>query len=440
MAINMDPRSVHANFLRQSWMEEEEEKRKRKLSRMGVNPNDPSTPLSNPYQMDPTKFRDLGIDTTGAENRIQQQRKMADALRGNKQDVVVDAGGPSNIKVVNPFNALANIAIDGLSGYASGKADRREEETVDTPKNRLAQAVAAKDAAILGRDQANKDREFGLKSDQLEFNLGEPERALAEAIAADQRKIAAENRATAARRAEAVTSAPYSLDGKVVQIVTDATGNRYLGGLDGEPIDAKTFARAVDYRPGTDKGTLDDVSAFQMPIAEQIAPERSLFGGIFTSPYFEQSTGMFDPERWAGKAALGPDGKMVQATQSDMATATLGPMAQRMEEINLRPWTEREIQTITADFPDADSEYPDWARFGARVMIPKMEAKFSEAIDAGRTTPEMRDQVIGQMYDEVVEGWRMNSGGRDLKDLERLGVPKARIKAYLRRKAEEEDG
>jgi hypothetical protein len=319
-----------------------------------------------------------------------------------------------------------------MGGYLLGQT-RGQQEELDAERllaNEAAGLSAAREAERKEKLQAK------MAADTVNATLRGQD--MTSATAAANRTASAEAAATETeeRREEGTKFAPYSLDGKVYTVATDATGNHFFGTTDGQPLTNEQASRMVPYKPGTEGGTLADQGSFQMPIEEETATDRSMFGNLFTSPYFDQSTGVFDPERWAGTVGLGPDGSMVQATQSTMATATLTPMAQRMEEINLRPWTEKEIQTITADFPDADSQYPDWARFGATVMIPKMEAKFSEAIAAGRSTPQMREQVIGQMYDDVVEGWSMNAGDRSLKDLERLGVPKERIKDYLRRKQE----
>jgi hypothetical protein len=378
--------------------------------------------------------------TGGMESRLKSQQAYADSLRATP-GAKLQRVGPSNIAVANPWEGLEVGFNRALGGYLSSKLGD-DYDAVDAAKTDKARATAEYEASLLKDERAyttgQNDQDRGLRqaiANMRDATTQSGQRMTAETAAANIDAAAARDAAAvAARREEAVKDDNYLLDGRVVNIVKDAQNRPFLGGLNGVPLDAETFSRAVQYRPGTEKGTLADESSFQMPLVDQIAPEQSLFSGVFTSPYFDKSTGAFNFERWAGALAVGPDGSMVQATQSDMATMTLGPMAVRMEEINLRPWTEKEIETITRDFPGPNSKYPDWARFGARVIIPKMEARFAEAISRDRSDDIMREKVIGQMYSEVIEGWSRNASGRSFKDLEQLGVPAARIKAYLREK------
>ncbi len=402
-------------------------------------------PMVQPYDIPSEKDilqQQVAASTAGLRSQLDSQRNMAQAMRGRAMPRG-QAVGPSGIFVRNPYDSAAT-AVSRIAGAMMERDLRDDYAELDKAESR--QNLAKLKLTDVLTDE---EREYESGEAELDRNFKAGESALGRAV---QRELGQLSAATAMRgqNMSAATASmqeagrndrggetqPFTLDGKVVSIYDDAFGNSFMGGPEGRPMSPEERSRAVNYTPGTASGTLGDEGAFQMPVEAQAQQQQSLMGGIYTSPYFDASTGAFDPERWAGELAVGPNGEMVQATQSGMATATLGAMAQRMEEINLRPWTEKEIETITRDFPSLNSQYADWARFGARNLIPRMEAKFVEAIQKGRSTPEMQEQYIGQMYDEIIEGWHMNSDpeGTKLKDLELLGVPRSRITSWLKRR------
>ena len=393
-------------------------------------------------------INEAGQSTVGRQARLKSQQAYADALRSQPM-AKGKTVGPLDVYVgPNWGESVADVGRQALGGYMSGRLapeyaaideaetakaaagyeleDLRtgEEQDFTAGQNALKQAVErelATDRNALTRRGQNMVAGTARAGQQNQANIAQ-NRIKAE--------IAADTRATKERREEGSEGGNYSLDGKIVHIVEGATGSFHMGDVNGPVVDSETMARAVEYRPGTDKGTIGDADAFQMPVEEQGQATPKFLGNLLTSDYFDSSTGAFNPQRWAGAVAVGPDGKMIQATQSQMATSTLGQMSQRMVEINLRPWTEKEIETITKDFPTPNSKYPDWANFTLNIAIPKLNAKFEEAKASGRTTEAVQNQVMNQMYADVIEGARKN--GMNLNDLVQLGMDRELIKKYLR--------
>lgn len=389
--------------------------------------------MEDPYAVSDADYQQANQDFTSQENNIQAMRAYANSLRGSPMPEGRTVG-PSNIYVgPNWGETLGHAAQQVMGGYMAGQANEREAALGEERQGR-ADALARIAAADRGREQQRWRMGYDMDVAGMDQEL-----ALAAADRTSREETARLNRESSegiAKRGQEGQNQrdragqPYMLDGKVVNIV-EAQGKYHWGSIDGPVVPPEVMARAVEYRPGTDKGTAGDEYKFQMPVEESGQATPDFMGNFLTGDYFDTSTGVLNPERWLGAVGLGPDGKMVQATQSQMGTAVLEPMAQRMEEINLRPWTEKEIETITQDFPDANSKYPDWANFTYNIMVPRLNARFAEAIQSGRSSPEVRDQVMGELLDDIIEGARKN--GMNLRDLEQLGVPKERIKDYLRR-------
>ena len=374
-----------------------------------------------------------------------KEAQMAQMLRGG-QEALFDTPMPQGRMMGDIYAAptwadsLNAGVARALGGYQMGRA-RKGQDEIQTKRDAAAKSGGLAKAAALAEAQAQRNFENdvstqGLRLDQETLTQRASEGALDRGAQAEEARLTREAAAAAARlatdsrRAESMKPSNYVIDGKVRNVVWDSTGQPRLGSVDGGIIPPETMARAVEYRPGTDKGTLGDAGSFSIDPADQGEAPVSFMGNLLNSDYFDKSTGVFNPERWAGALGAGPDGDMVKATQSQMSTATLAQIAQRMEDINLRPWTPEEIKTISADFPSANSKYPDWANFSYNLLAPKLSARYDEAIEAGRSTPEAKAAGLEQLINETIEGARKN--GMKLTDLEQLGVPRETIQKYLR--------
>jgi hypothetical protein len=234
--------------------------------------------------------------------------------------------------------------------------------------------------------------------------------------------------------ARATEPATFNVDGKPV------TGIQHPGGLlerygeDGKPTGTYVdISGATPYdtsRVETVSMTPADLEAERQsldPMSGTAPP--SLYTNLLNSPYVEM--GFWNPKQWLGRIQAGPDGDMVDATQSQLASVMLKGTAGRMQEMKMQPWTPTEIRTITADFPDGFGSYADLVRFGTQYLIPKTRQEFDIAIEAGVQTPENKKRELETTYDGIIQGAKGDMGNDYIKKLQAFGVPDEEIKRYL---------
>lgn len=105
--------------------------------------------MYNPYGIAPKDaraLRDAPGQIAQAEREADRQRQVAEMMRGQAPKVIQ---GNSRIQAANPYNALAQVAMGGLSGLAAGRA-READESADEQRKALAQATAAREEALFG--------------------------------------------------------------------------------------------------------------------------------------------------------------------------------------------------------------------------------------------------------------------------------------------------
>jgi hypothetical protein len=223
---------------------------------------------------------------------------------------------------------------------------------------------------------------------------------------------------------------PFMVNGKIQTISqNDKLGEDRWGNRSGALIPSEEMRNYAEYTPGAATGTVGDIDYMDKDPATAGAASPDFMGNLLTSDTFE--SGVFNPARWGAEVGVGPEGEFAQATQRQMGTATLGALAQRMQDINLRPWTPKEIETISADFPSKNDKYPSWANFTYNNLRPSLDAKYREAEASGVTPSVPKEELFRQMDFDILEG-ATNQGVNLIKLAKNIGMPEARLREYLR--------
>ena len=135
-----------------------------------------SSPMANPYGVSDQVLADRRLSSAAQQAQAAQAGRMADALRGNRLDVIQ---GNSRIQAANPYNAIANVITDTMAGYYGGKRNRAEEEAAEIEAKRAAADLAFDEA------QAGAEWEAALRGEAREEAALDIDRDRADAYGAD---------------------------------------------------------------------------------------------------------------------------------------------------------------------------------------------------------------------------------------------------------------
>jgi hypothetical protein len=398
-------------------------------------------------------------DLSGQEAAIKQQQAYANSMRGGAAPEGRNVG-PSGIYVgPNWGKQVGYLAKQAMGGYAAAQANKadqalapqRQQKAMDmlryqqqlTEEERgfksgesqmdrdLRKGISeATNLVTTGEGAANRGaraNQGGLdRSAQMARTMAGIEGDIGAADALDERKVDA---AQTARENDWVDS-PYMVNGKLQTVSQNPnTGENRWGGSTGPLIPPEVMQNAIAYTPGQASGTTADTDYMDKDPATAGASSPDFMGNLLTSDTFE--SGIFNPARWGAEVGVGPEGEFAQATQRQMGTATLGALAQRMQDINLRPWTPKEIETISADFPSKNDRYPSWANFTYNNLRPSLAAKYREAEAAGVTPSVPKEELFRQMDYDILKGAE-NQGIDLMKLAKNIGMPDERLREYLR--------
>jgi len=373
---------------------------------------------------------------SGQERGIESQRAAAAAMRGKAMPDGRTVG-PSNIYIGPNWGETLGYVANQVGGGLMARGANKKDTALDAQRTKQAQAEAQYAAQLVDEERgyATSEREEGqdFLSGENQLNRGATakqkgmDRALTESMAKAEREAARGKENREEQRGWVFDN--YVIDGKVIGASVNEDLGQAREGSDGPPIPYEVMRGAVKYRPGAEKGTMGDGKYFNDDPATNSKPSADFMTDILTGDYFE--TGILNPKRWLGAKGIGPDGEFVQATHQRMATSRLSLMANRMEEINLRPWTPQEIKTISADFPTPNTGYSGWAGFTYNTIRKKVVEGFRQAEIDG-VTPSIPEQEVLQKIDYgIIEGARKQ--GVDLmKMAESIGMPRERVIEYLR--------
>jgi hypothetical protein len=360
--------------------------------------------------------------TAGAEGRLKNQQAFANSLRGTPS-AKMQRVGPSGITVANPWDGLEVGFNRALGGYLSGQL-RGEYDELDETKSAQAQNAARYNEIL-----TEEERGF-------EAGESEQDRALRQAIAAEQNAVTARGQdmtaaSAAARVADSQTQ--RAQDGTPVMLEP-------IGG--GEPVPViENQGRYFQYDPTAPDGrgpmfdargylpldtTATGSGAAMDRLAAQAAADReaaaqgargealkasgaaSTIAGILEDPMLDAAMG-WGGQSLLGEVGVGPEGAAVQDLQRRIRSDQLGGLIPALAEAKLTPVSDTDFKKLAAKYVSVRDQPYALVGFHATEGRALWNRKFDEAIEAGSLTEADREAALRNLDATLIRSAAMHN-------------------------------
>jgi len=387
---------------------EEAKKRAQMLRQLGVTDEDMVAAGSgNPYGISPEQFRDLSINTKPAAKRIERQRDFAQSLRQTPTPGVTQVGG---IAAANPWSGVETAFNRALGGYMEGKANKADEG-LDEKRNRLAQAVAARDAAMYGQQRGDVAFEQSMDLETLGETM-RSNRTAEEAAAAEARRKAAADAAEAERAAAKLaddqasrrdTKQYQTPDGEIINTIEqDGILYEYLpDGTMGEPTTLPSGTIELDTQATGSTASLDSLAMrqeqaekdarWESEVGTQVAIDEmgrtvDTMSQILTNPELENFTGFTNVSRILAPYGITEDAWIGQSIDKQLKYASTAGIAELASIF--KPMSDTDLKYLLSQFPSAADDPKAITAWMSNQGRKAVEKQFQDRLASAKTPAE----------------------------------------------------
>ena len=377
------------------------------------------------------------VDLTGQERGIAAQRAMAAQMRGGgapKGKTV----GPSGLYVAPNWGEHLEHVTGKLAGAYLGKKANEADTELDVSRAKKNRDTIRYEAELLADDRGyrtgerlgGQEHQTGERLGGQAFRSGEREAGqtfdTSERVGGEQfteglrQSLQAADQLFATGEREAGEehtkdtdwdNVPFHAPGDPAKTINYAynkqTGEYRRGTREGAPVEPGEIESLTPW----DTGTGGSMTAADRAAAELAGRDPAKGDGgsnplainriLDSGDMLATATGALDPNRWISQ--LGLEGfEAEQALQMDMGTATLTALSQNMEAIDLKPWSVKEIETISKDVPDKNTQPYGWTKWSAETFRPDFENRFDDAIANEVQTEETKKVYMDQLDTSLV--------------------------------------